>query len=592
MKPTILYFLRALACLGFIYPSFLHALEVEVSPHAHEYGQPTEPNQSIAESLNQHPGLAIKGDTNPGGVQQLSLFAMPGSACAVLFEDILLNGQNSGGVNLTHLNHLHVSNSCVQTFRPHPFYQGAGLAQFTGLNLNRPHAHAYSAEVGSLGSIQGQASTIVQNGETKVGLLAAGTIDSGIPQKYTPRQRGALNAFQAGSLGFKMATPLNEHWFLESFFHHKASSLHTDGAPPIPTTPQDLIRGTLDLYKLKASYDSGTPLTHAFWYGGYHEKNQYTFSNTTSKNSFTSHQFAYQGQYQDRATTRFMAHFDQTLYRATSTKSHQDHLRLFLAHTASLVDWLTFDGAVLTHIVSRHGTRLGPQAAFTFQLSETVEWQLSYKQTHRYPTLIETASIPFIQLASPHLKPERSDIWQSEWRWTPTQAWQLTASLFYTHTKNAINAILIQPNLYQKTNQNIQTFGGTASATWQTEDWHIGLNYTQTHIDSKGIYGLRLGLARHRGSVKIRHYLKPNLFLQTSAMFTSKRPSQKPNGTRTPTPIRLSAYELLAFKLNYQPAPGLDMYVKLKNALNKKYHTLYNVRTPGRSIHVGIHGRF
>lgn len=573
----------------------VQALVVEVSPSYSPQKSPShsvEANQPITEALQQMPGLNLKGDLNPGGVQQLSLFAMPGSSCAVLFEDIILNGQNSGGVNLAHLNHLQVTSACIQTLSPHPFYQGAGLATFDGMNLNRPYTHEISTEASSLGSIQAQASTIIKAGQTKVGLMAAGILDDGIPQKYTPRQRGALNAFQAGSLGIKLETPLDLHWRLESFFHHKASSLETDGAPPIPTTPQDLIRSTLDLYKIKALYDAGSPYTHAFWYGGYHEKNQYTFNQSTSRNSFTSHQLGYQGQYQVQATTSFMTHVDQTIYQTTPQKQYQDHLRIFLGHTEPLTEKISLEVAALGHIVTHHGTRLGPQVAVIFDLPSNIRWHISYKQTHRYPTLIETASIPNIQIASPHLKAERSHVWQSEWQWTPTPSWQVTGSLFKTQTTNAINALLIQQNLYQKTNQNNQTWGGTASVNWQRDMWQIQLNYTQTHIGSTGLYGLRLGIARHQGRVLIRSHITPQLSVQTTVNLNSKRPSQKPNGTRTPTPVRLSAYELLAFKLNYQPAQNLNLYITLKNALNKKYQTLYQVRTPGRAIHVGIHGRF
>jgi len=287
-----------------------------------------------------------------------------------------------------------------------------------------------------------------------------------------------------------------------------------------------------------------------------------------------------------------MTHVDQTIYRTSSQKKHQDHLRIFLGHTEPLTEKISLEVAALGHIVAHHGTRLGPQIAVIFDLPSNIRWHISYKQTHRYPTLIETASIPNIQIASPHLKPERSHVWQSEWQWTPTPSWQVTGSLFKTQTTNAINALLIQQNLYQKTNQNSQTWGGTASVNWQRDRWQVQLNYTQTHIGSTGLYGLRLGIARHQGRVLIRNHITPQLSVQATVTLNSKRPSQKPNGTRTPTPVRLSAYELLAFKLNYQPAQNLNLYITVKNALNKKYQTLYQVRTPGRAIHVGIHGCF
>jgi outer membrane cobalamin receptor len=567
-----------------------HGFIVSVTPcHLYHGKTPLAPHEhTVVTSLSRSPSIILTGPNAPGFVKQISFFGLPTSGSSLIYEGLLLNTQNHGGANLSDIESFPICFLKTYTFLPNPFYQGAGSVEIYGLDLNRPETHHIGAEISSFGSIKSNISSIYTSHSHQFGFFASGVLDEGIPQYSRKRMRGELNQHQVGSFGLKSMSHLTDTWSLSILAQHKKSRLHTDGMV-INSIPRDRIFQKIDLGILKLIYKPSGPFNHQITVGGYAEKNEYLFTKPIA-NRFQSIQSGYQLTHQTKTSkTSAFLHMTFNAYAQTQ-KMHQNHARLFLSHQVSLMATTQLTVGSLIENMSHQSITLSPQIMLKHDLETDLTATISYKQTQRFPTLLEKHGIENIQQANANLRPEKGQTFITTLSWSP-DLWDYHLSFFHTYLEDAISARTTGPNLYQKFNQSLRTYGTILNIHWSKKKISIGATYTLTLSRSKNKPSLQNDVIKHKGHVYLEHGITKTLTVKSSLnIYGSRRSHRFTKGAVIPT--YLNPYVLLKSKITYMPIDKVTLYIEGKNLLNQGYTLVPDYRAPGRSIHVGIHGRF
>lgn len=225
------------------------------------------------------------------------------------------------------------------------------------------------------------------------------------------------------------------------------------------------------------------------------------------------------------------------------------------------------------------------RAAMELNPLERLKIQASYGTGVKLPTLYRLYIDQFGFKANPHLKPEHSQGWDLGISREFTGV-TVGATYFSTHLRDMIETDYVLKkaiNVHRAHSRGVELYGQVRPC----EELLLRLDYT--HLRATGDKGALLRRPRHKMTVLVDYQATEKLNINADVTYTGARPDigqQSPRGAFSR--VRNGSFVTGALRAAYGLRPGVQIYARIENILNRKYENPYGYGQLKRGIYAGV----
>ncbi|KFN49375.1 TonB-dependent receptor domain-containing protein [Arenimonas composti] len=225
---------------------------------------------------------------------------------------------------------------------------------------------------------------------------------------------------------------------------------------------------------------------------------------------------------------------------------------------------------------SQYGDADTGHAGWGWDLSDTLQWRLSWGEGFRAPNFNELyyPDTGYGYGGDPDLRPERSRTWEAGLDWRPAPAHRLGLSAYRSRVHDLI--AFAAPGTNNAINiDRAELDGVELEYRWSDGGWSAGGNLAWLSAEDAATGQRLLRRADRKAHADIGHVWDSGLSLGVDVDHVSDRPDYG---------AHLDAFTLVHLRLGWELAPRWRLEARVENLGDRDYAWVHGYNTPGRSV--------
>jgi len=248
-----------------------------------------------------------------------------------------------------------------------------------------------------------------------------------------------------------------------------------------------------------------------------------------------------------------------------------------------------YSTGVMTDFDANDADAWNPQIGYFAKLGAADEARLTLSHKTRFPTIKDRYSYRLgSALPNPDLEPEKATTLEAGWVHRLGDSARLDAALFYSDIRDLIQEVDLDPDTYQLQNiGKVREVGlELALQAWIDDNIEVGGHYNYLSRDNRSSDLKLTDVPDHKLFAYLTAHLDQQWSLSADAQYESERYSSSDGEQKA------KGFALLGAHAGYEPAPGLQLKLGVRNLTDRNYAYQEGYPEPGRTWYADVNYRF